>query len=129
MSTAEEEQRNVENGASQSLSEEELCSLLTKLCSLSEDDAAKVGKLKGSSLFKLSWLKLLAKKRGLVLCLSKPEMITQLRASVKKEDELNEMDAVERNGTYRHDKKPWNCVLVVPVCSIPFYCIHFMLLS
>jgi hypothetical protein len=67
MSTAEEEQRNVENSASQSLSEEELCSLLTKLCSLSEDDAAKEGKQIGSSLFKLSWLKLLAKKRGLVL--------------------------------------------------------------
>ena len=41
---------------------------------------------------------------GLVLCLAKPEMITQLRASVKREDELKKMDEKERNGTYRHDK-------------------------
>ena len=96
MSTTEEEQTGLEIVASQSISEEDLCSILTKLCSLTEEDAKKEGKLKGSSLFNLSSLRLIAKKRGLVLCLSKPETITQLRASVKRENELKDLDVKDK---------------------------------
>ena len=90
---------------SQPLIEEDLTAVLTKLCGLSEEESIKEGKLKSSSAFKLSTLKLIAKKRGMVMGSAKPEMIALLRASVAKEKELVSMDEKERNGTYRHDKK------------------------
>ena len=89
---------------SQPLIEEDLTAVLTKLCSLSEEESIKKGKLQSSSAFKSSTLKMVAKKQGMVMGSAKPEMIALLRASVAKEKELVSMDEKERNGTYRHDK-------------------------
>ena len=62
--------------------------ILAKLCALSDEEAAKEGKLKGNSAFKLSSLKLIARKRGMVSGTAKPEIITILRAPVLQEKEL-----------------------------------------
>lgn len=104
LSQPADEIQSAESNTSQPQIEENLDLILAKLCALSDEEAAKEGKLKANSAFKLSSLKLIARKRGMVTGTAKPEMITLLRASVLKEKELKNMDDTERNGTYKHDK-------------------------
>lgn len=84
--------------------EENLDIILERLCALSDDDALKEGKAKGSSSFKLATLKKIAKKMGLVTGLAKPEMVTALRNAVKKSIELKALEETKRDGTYFSDK-------------------------
>ena len=83
---------------------EDLDEILARLCNLTEEAAVKEGKLKGTSAFKLSSLKKIAKQRGLVVGLAKPDMINRIRENVIKEKVLESIAEKERSGTYRHDK-------------------------
>jgi hypothetical protein len=55
---------------------------------MSEEGAIKEGKAKGNSISKLGTLKQIAKKRGLIIGLQKPEMIVALRGAVARAAEL-----------------------------------------
>ena len=76
-----------------------LDSVLERLCSLSDEAAAKEGKAKGNSIFKLATLKKTAKNLGLVCGQPKPDMILSLRAAVAKSKELKSIEATKREGT------------------------------
>ena len=73
-----------------------LDSVLERLCSLSDEAAAKEGKAKGNSIFKLATLKKIAKNLGLVCGQAKPDMILSLRAAVAKSKELKSIEATKR---------------------------------
>lgn len=73
-----------------------LDSVLERLCSLSDEAAAKEGKAKGNSIFKLATLKKTAKNLGLVCGQPKPDMILSLRAAVAKSKELKSIEATKR---------------------------------
>jgi hypothetical protein len=75
-------------------------SVLEKLCLMSEEGAIKEGKAKGNSIFKLGTLKQIAKKRGLIIGLPKPEMIVALRGAVARAAEVKDIEASKRDGTY-----------------------------
>jgi hypothetical protein len=57
--------------------------IVEKICALSDEAAIKEGKAKGNSIFKLGTLKQIAKKRGPIIGLPKPEMIAALRNAVE----------------------------------------------
>lgn len=79
-------------------------SILDQLCALSDEAAVKEGKAKGNSIFKLTTLKLIAKKMGLIVGIPKPEMIVALRNAVSKANELKVIELTKRDGTYVTDK-------------------------
>ena len=68
----------------------EVTQVLTRLCNLTEKEAVKEGKLKGTSAFKLSSLKKIAKQRGMVMGLANPDMIEFLRAVIVPGSRLEE---------------------------------------
>lgn len=70
-----DEIQSAQNDISQPIIEENLDMILAKLCALSDEEAAKEGKLKGNSAFKLSSLKLIARKRGMVSGTAKLEKL------------------------------------------------------
>lgn len=92
--------------------------ILTRLCALTDDEALKEGKAKGSSSFKLSTLKQIAKNMQLISGLAKPEMIQSLRNSAKTTEVLKNSIASKRDGTYVSDKNTYprliNLVLAFP---------------
>ena len=81
-----------------------LDSILDQLCALSEEAAVKEGKSKGNSIFKLSTLKQIAKRMGLIVGLAKPDMIVTLRNAMLRATELKVIEASKRDGTYVVDK-------------------------
>ena len=82
-----------------------LDSILGQLCGLSEEASVKEGKSKGNSIYKLSTLKQIAKKMGLIVGLAKPDMIVTLRSAVLRASELRVIEASKyRDGTYVIDK-------------------------
>jgi hypothetical protein len=78
--------------------------ILDQLCALSDEAAVKEGKAKGNSIFKLSTLKQIAKKMGLIVGIPKPDMIIALRSAVLRATELKDIEASKRDGTYTVDK-------------------------
>ena len=76
-----------------------LDSILDQLCALSDEAAVKEGKAKGNSKFKLSTLKQIAKKMGLIVGVPKPDMIIALRSAVLRSTELKAIEASKRDGT------------------------------
>jgi hypothetical protein len=81
-----------------------LDSVLERLCSLSDEAAAKEGKAKGNSIFKIATLKKIAKNLGLVCGQPKPDIILSLRGAVAKSKELKSIEATKREGAYPIDK-------------------------
>ena len=67
-----------------------LDSILDQLCALSDEAAVKEGKAKGNSIFKLSTLKEMAKKMGLIVGIPKPNMIIALRNAMLRATESYE---------------------------------------
>ena len=105
---------------------EDLDEILARLCNLTEEAAVKEGKLKGTSAFKLSSLKKIAKQRGLVVGLAKPDMINRIRENVTKEKVLESVAEKERSGTYRHDKNTFPIGQfghAVPGCAPAVFCV------
>ena len=81
-----------------------LDSILDQLCALSDEAAVKEGKTKGNSIFKLSTLKQIAKKMGLIVGIPKPDMIIALTNAMRRATELKVIKASKRDGAYVVDK-------------------------
>ena len=82
--------------------------ILTRLCALTDEEALKEGRAKGSSSFKLATLKQIAKNMQLVSGLAKPEMIQSLRNTAKTAEVLKNALASKRDGTYISDKNTYH---------------------